>query len=146
MKPINFKKVLVASLLGSLGIVGSVSAHDQGGTLKKAASSTDYYQVTCDDDGNGPADHLFIQVKDELPKAKPLVSVLVVSGLIAQNSTDAIDGDATGSPALNIKGGNGATYYVFVNKTSVGVENYTLDYHCLTSTGDHTGTSIYPVY
>jgi hypothetical protein len=147
MKPIIFNKALLAaSILAALGYVGGVSAHEQGGTLGKPAATTHYYQVTCYDDGSGPADHLSIQVKDELPKAKPLVSVLVVTGLQAKNSTDAIDGDAIASPVLNIKGVNGTTYYVFVNKTSTGIETYSLDYHCLTSTNAHTGTDIYPVH
>ncbi len=145
MKHIN-KALAAVSVFAAL--TGNASAHDQGGTLGKKASSTNFYQVTCSDDGNGPADHLYIQVKDELPKAKPLVSALVVTGLVAQNTTDLVDGDALASPALNIKGGNGSgtiDYYVIITKTAAGVETYTLDYHCMTSGNVHTGTDIYPL-
>ena len=130
-------------LLGVVGYVGSVSAHEQNGALGKAASATDYYQVTCSDDGNGPADRLIVQIKDVAPAVKPLVSVLIINGLQAQNTTDAVDGDATGSPALNIKGKT-TTYYMLVSKTAAGVETYSLDYHCLTLSGAHTGTDIFP--
>jgi len=140
-----FKKVFApATLLAVVAYAGGASAHEQSGALGKAASATDYYQVTCSDDGNGPADHLFVQIKDLAPVAKPMVSILVVNGLQAKTSTDPIDGDATGSPGLNIKGGTTATYYVLVSKTAAGAENYFFDYHCLTANGDHTGTDIYP--
>jgi hypothetical protein len=145
MKQIN-KTLFTASLFAVFGITGNASAHDQSGVLGKLPSSTHFYQVTCSDDGNGPADHLSIQVKDELPKAKPLINVLVVTGLTAQSTTDLVDGDALASPLLNIKGGDGSgtiTYYVFVTKTALGKETYTLDYHCITSNEVHTGTDIY---
>ncbi len=145
MTHIIFKNVLATvTVFGVLGYAGGASAHEQYGALGKAASATDYYQVTCSDDGNGPGDHLFVQIKDLAPVAKPMVSILVRNGLQAKNTTDAVDGNATGSPGLNIKGGTTATYDVFVSKTAAGAENYFFDYHCLTANGAHTGTDIYP--
>lgn len=139
MKSIKFKKALVAaSVLGVLGVVGSASADDQAGSLGKAASATDYYQVICTEND----DHLYIQVRDDGPQAKPLVSVLAVGSQI-KNSTDTVDGDAKYSPLLNIKGGSG-TYHVFVSKTSAGFENYSLIFHCYDSSNNHTQTDIYP--
>ncbi len=140
MKHIIFKKAFVAaSALTILGYVGGASAHDISGALGKSPTATDYYQLSCYDDGNGPADHLSIQVIDMAPVAKPLISVQVTKGILAGNTTDAVDGNATYSPALKMKGGDG-DYAVTVDKTAAGLETYSLQYHCETSTGDHTGT------
>ena len=119
-------------------------AHDQTGALGKAVGATDYYAVSCFDDGNGVADHLSFQIMDALPAAIPAVSAQVTKGRLAVNTTDAIDGDATYSPAVLVKGGNG-TYYVSVDKSKAGVENYSFQYHCETSDNQHTGTSILPL-
>lgn len=141
MKHIIFKKAFVtASVLTVLGYAGSASAHDISSGLGKAATATDYYQISCYDDGNGPADHLYIQVIDMAPVAKPMISVQVTKGILASNTTDAVDGNATYSPALTIKGGNG-DYAVTIDKTAAGLETYSLQYHCETSSGDHTGTA-----
>lgn len=122
----------------------AVFAHDQTGALGKAAGATDYYAVSCFDDGNGAAAYLAFQVIDALPVAAPVVSAQVTKGRLAVNTTDAIDGDATYSPKVLVKGGNG-TYYVSVDKTKAGVENYSFQYHCETSDNQHTGTSILPL-
>jgi len=141
MKNKTLKKTFIsASLLGVLGYAGSVAAHDINGVLGKSAGATDYYQVECFDDGTGPADHLVVKIKDLVPVAAPLVSVQVTKGKIAKNTTDAADGNATFSPTLNIKGGNGL-YYLTVDKTAANAETYNLQIHCETSGGLHTGTN-----
>ena len=130
-------------LVGALGYGGIVAAHDINGALGAAAGATDYYQVTCFDDNSGPADHLIVKIKDLAPVAVPIISVQVTKQVgktfIARNSTDAVDGNATYSPELNIKGGNG-TYFLAVDKTSANAETYNVQIHCETSTGLHTGT------
>lgn len=119
------------------------SAHDQTGALGKAISATDVYQVHCYDDGNGKASYLSFQIQDALPVAAPIISAQVTLGAsVAANTTDAIDGDAAYSPALNLKGGNESFYLVTVDKTKAGTENYTFQYHCMTATNVHTGTDI----
>ncbi len=142
MKTIKSNKVLLAlSILVSFGSSGVVGAHTYTGSLRKPASATDFFQVTCYDDGAGYADHLVVEVKDELPKANPIINVLLVSEGIAKNATDSSDGDALGSPEINIKGSNGTIYYIFVSKTKAGFENYSLEYHCVSNSNDHVGTS-----
>ena len=142
MKHLIVKKAFVAaSVLSVLGYVGSASAHDQSGDLGTGAKRADYYKVSCFNDGSGNADHLSIHIKDLPPVASPLVSVQVIKGILAKNVTDPVDGDTAFSPEMNVKGGNGA-YDVIVDKTGAGVEIYALDYHCETSSGAHTGTSI----
>ena len=92
------------------------------------------------DSAAGRADH----VLDTAPAAAPLVAVQGQKGILATNSTDATDADATPSPAVVLNGGAGV-YDVLVYKTAAGSESYTLTFHCLTGpdgTGDHTGTSL----
>lgn len=137
----KLKEVFVtASLLGVFGYAGCAAAHDINGALGKAAGATDYYQVECFDDGTGPTDHLIVEIKDLAPVAAPMVSVQVTKGKIAKNTTDAVDGNATYSPIINIKAGNGI-YYLTVDKTAANAETYNLQVHCETSGDQHTGTN-----
>ena len=137
-------------LLGALAALGSVLAprtawsHTQNGALGSAAGATDFYQITCSDDGSGAPASLTLQILDTAPAAAPLVAVQGQKGTLATNSTDATDADATPSPTVVLNGGAGV-YDVLVHKTAAGSETYTLTFHCLTGpdgTGDHTGTSL----
>jgi hypothetical protein len=131
-------------LLAALALPQAARAHTQNGSLGSAATATDFYQVTCSDDGSGPPASLTLQVLDASPAAAPLVAVQAQKGTLATNSTDPVDADATASPLVVLDGGAGV-YDVLVYKTDAGVESYTLTFHCLTGpggTGDHTGTSI----
>jgi len=96
--------------------------------------------VACFDDGNGPADRAIISIKDALPVASPQLSLQVIKGKIAKNTTDAVDGNARFSPEVVVKGGNG-DYLFVVDKSALGAELYTIEMHCETSKGIHTGTS-----
>lgn len=131
--------VLTASLLGAATIA---SAHSQSGSLGSNLKAVDYYQIQCFNDGTGDADHLAVQVKDTAtPIAQPVISAQVTKGILAVNTTDPIDGDTLYSPEVKVNGGNGS-YYVMVDKTKAAADNYTLEYHCETSTGEHTGTNL----
>jgi hypothetical protein len=143
MKNAMIKKMLLMSVsLLVIGFAQTVFAHEQGGILGNAANAVDYYQINCTDDGTGPADHLVVAIMDAAPKKAPLLSVQVTKGKLAQNTTDSIDGDAAFSPEVSLQGGNGA-YYVTIDKTKAGPEVYTLDYHCITASNEHTGTDIF---
>ena len=122
---------------------GSASAHTQEGSLTDPASSTDYYQVSCNDDGSGVPASMMAQILHRTT-APVAVATLVHRGTSAVSTADAAGGDATPSPAVTVNGGDGV-YNVFVVKTGAGVANYTLTYHCMTGlngTGLHTGTTI----
>ncbi|MBZ4202401.1 MAG: hypothetical protein LAC70_04665 [Methylovulum sp.] len=129
-------------LLTVSGFAPLTWAHDVIGSLTASASATDYYKVTCYDDGSGATEHLEVKIKDLAPVAPPLVSVLVSKQIgknfIVKNTTDGSDGNATYSPAINITGGNG-DYFLGVNKSAQPAENYQLQLHCLTHEGFHTG-------
>jgi hypothetical protein len=143
MKSHLLQKTLL--LVSMLTAGNAVLAHELSGALGSAASATDSYQVHCYDDGNGAADHLYFHIKDLLPNAAPVVSAQVTMGRLAASTTDAVDGDAAYSPAINVKGGNNSYYFVTVDKTKLGAENYSFEYHCMTATGSHTGTDILPL-
>ena len=123
---------------------GLATAHTQAGALGTAAVATDYYQVTCTDDGSGPPASLLVRVRDDAPVAAPIVSVLVHKGLLARNGSDPVDGD-TGLSFVAVVNGGAGVYNVFVSKTAAGVENYTLTLHCMSGLnggGVHTGTTV----
>jgi hypothetical protein len=142
MKRTNLKNAVVAvSFLAAAGHAAISSAHTTVGALGAGAGATDHYQVICSTDSGGVTGRLGIRAIDKAPKAAPMVSVQTRKGAVATNSTDAVDGDAAYSPMSYNKGGNGV-YYVTVTKSWGGAENYTLDYHCQTNSGVHTGTSI----
>jgi hypothetical protein len=141
MKTAIIKSVLAVTSLIATGIPGLVSAHSQTGSLGSAASSTDYYQVTCSDSGVGAPANLQTQVKDQTAGAAPLVSVQAQKGSVATHSTDTTDNDANYSSWAILSGGSGV-YTVLVDKDGAGAENYTLQAHCMTSGGVETGTTV----
>jgi hypothetical protein len=134
----------LAGLLGALGLPDDGRAHTQSGSLGAAATATDFYHVTCSDDGSGAPASLRIEVLDAPPVSAPLVSTQVQRGSLATNTTDPVDGDGTPGPLVSIDGGGGS-YDVLVYKSAPGVESYTLTFHCTTGPGGgglHTGTAI----
>ncbi|GAB6140752.1 hypothetical protein JCM14076_14810 [Methylosoma difficile] len=136
----TLKNTLLAASL--LTVAGFASAHDQAGSLGSGIGATDYYVVTCDDDGSGTPARLAVSIIDQAPVVAPVISVQVVKDLLAANATDQVDGDATPSPTITVAAGPG-DYFVIVDKTKAGAETYNMTYHCTTNTGIHTGTSIF---
>jgi hypothetical protein len=141
------KSLLVAgSFLVAMGQAGAVSAHNQGGSFTTGrAAAVGFYRVTCFNDGSGPPDHLFFEVKD-LTANTAKVSVLVQRGTscsprCAKSITDTDDTDDQYSPSVRVKQGGGV-YNMFVSHTAAGSDSYDVQYHCQTSTGVHTGTDI----
>jgi hypothetical protein len=120
---------------------GAAAAHTQNGALGEPARATDFYQVTCSDDGVGAPDSLVVQLRDTTPAAPTLVSVQVRRGALLSNTTDPVGGDAAASPEIHVPGGAGV-YDVLVDKSGPGARSYVLMFHCVTGTGNHTGTSL----
>ena len=124
-------------------LAAGAAAHTQIGALGPAASATDYYQVTCSNDGTGPPQSLLLELRDEGPQGGPLLSVQVFRNGELANATDPDDTDLDFGPLIWVNGGGGV-YHVLVDKSGAGAENYRLSYHCVTGpngTGQHTGTS-----
>jgi hypothetical protein len=145
--PLGWALWLAAGLLASglLGGARPAAAHTQTGGLGAAAAATDYYQVTCSDDGAGPPASLSMRVLDTSSAVvPPLLSVQVKRGTLLANTTDPVDGDGAWSPLVAVNGGGGV-YDVLVDKSAAGADAYTLDFHCVTGpdgSGEHTGTTI----
>lgn len=125
-----------ASLVLAVGHTPIALAHVQGGSLGPAAQATDLYTVTC----STPTFRLRTRVKDNTAGSS-LVQVQTRKGPIATNTTDPSGGNTAYSPVVYNNSGNGA-YNVLVDKTTTGANSYTLEYHCETAAGSHTGTSI----
>jgi len=146
MKSASLKKIIMAaSIMVAAGYAGGALAHSAGATIDSDgnnASATDLAQVICYDDGDGPADHLYVTIQDNSPP----VSGLLLSAQIFKdgqmtNVTDTVSGDANSSPPARISGGDGV-YYLSVSKTATGARNFTVTYHCQTAADVHTGTDI----
>ncbi|MFO1419113.1 MAG: hypothetical protein U1E83_10645 [Methylotetracoccus sp.] len=144
MKPID-ASVLALAALGICLLPGFASAHGQVGTLGSSATATDLYAVTCFTEANLETHHLLAQIKDDLPKRAPKVSLQIIrtdlATPVAASTTDNTDGDDNYSPDVQAAGGNGR-YFVIVNKTAAGAENYTIQFHCQTADLKHTGTLV----
>jgi hypothetical protein len=134
----------IALLLAAFSCPGIAWSHTQVGSLGDPAASTDFYQITCSNDGSGAPASVLVQVLDTAPVVAALVSVQLQRGSLAKNSTDASDGDGAPSPAITLNGAAGV-FDVLVYKTASGIESYTLTFHCYTGpdgSGDHTGSAI----
>ncbi|MDD5579829.1 MAG: hypothetical protein PHY16_11185 [Methylobacter sp.] len=136
--------LLTGLLLVAAGHAGTVSAHDIAASLGilKGAGATDLYTVTCSTDpteqSQQPTDHLFVQIQDQ-NAGGAILSVQVMKGAIAVNSTDNIGGDGIPAPAITLQGGEG-DYLVLVDHTARFAETYFMSYHCQDANNQHTGT------
>jgi len=135
------RNALLAMFAGIASIAG---AHTQDGALGAPADATDYYQVSCSDDGSGVPQSLIVQVDHRGPGATPAAIVVVHRGASATTAADASGGGVGASPLVFVNGGDGV-YNVFLSKSGAGTVNYSLVYHCMTGpngTGLHAGTTI----
>jgi hypothetical protein len=124
-------------------LTGLASAHSLTGSLGAATGATDFYQVTCSDDKSGPPSYLVTSIESTISAATPRISVQARFNTSASNATDPINGDGNYSPSGKVTAGGGL-YNVLIYKDGAGVQNYALEYHCLTATGVHTGTTENP--
>lgn len=125
-----------------LGYAAFVHADGGGAVLGDPRSFTAVAVVSCFDDGNGPAESLTAQIRDNSPIIPGLLLNLhVFKGNKAVSISDTISGDADYSPFVTLHGGPGA-YFVIVSKTDVGERAFDLEWHCNTVDDVHTGTDI----
>ncbi|MEQ1638845.1 MAG: hypothetical protein ABL903_19470 [Methylococcales bacterium] len=143
MKNTKFKKILLATgILLSSGFISNAMAHSGNGPLGPDASATDLATVECFDDGNGPGDHLVIQIEDLSPPVPGLmVNMQAFKGNVMTNITDTVSMDGNPSAIGTLKAGNGV-YYISVNKTDAGPRTFNVTWHCETSTNVHTGSEL----
>ena len=165
------KTCLLIPILVSTWSWTQVYAHENSGRLDddptailgNTAGGTDYYQITCSDDGNFHTAGLVFQIASTTPGTEPRLSMSVykettanITGINAwhtENVTDITpyDGTLVGMSSCNnssnksyspigaFVGGNGV-YHVIVSKDSNGGANYNMVYHCVSAKCEHTGT------
>lgn len=135
------KRLIITNAIWLISIyTQSAFAHDYSGSLGTAVGATDVYQVSCYNDSAGAPYKVYIQVRDATA-GKSILSLQASKGFVVRNTTDAVGGNTAYSPYVSIVGGAGP-YNVYVNKTIAGARSYRIAYHCMTSDGAHTGTSI----
>lgn len=133
-----------ASLLAAAGFAPAAFAHTQNGSLGAAAGAIDFYLITCAT-GDSVGARLEVSVINQ-SASSPLLSIQMQKDDLAINSTDAAGGNAQYSPTVPLNGGDGV-YFITVDKAGAGSLNYSLEYHCKTGGGLHTGddTSLVPL-
>lgn len=123
--------------------LASAGAHDKRDSLGAAASATDLYELECfNDQGNPSGDphELYFEIRGD-SKSPVQVSAQILNGAQAYSATDHINGDNAFSPELVVVHDGSDVYQIIVDKNGPGAVNYSLEYHCQSSNGAHTGTS-----
>ena len=132
---------LMIKTLGLCGLSLPAMAHTQLGALGTAATATDIYMATCQDDGSGSPDRLTSKIIDLPPVMAPVISLTVTRNGKSVVARDNADGDAKYSPEVQLREGKGV-YTLAVSKSAKGAEIYRFALHCSTDAGVHTGSSI----
>ncbi len=142
------KSFISVALLVAAGYASHAFAHTAAGMLDPNGNNpnaTDVAQVICYDDGDGPTDHLYVQIQDNSSPVPGLfVSAQVLkdnqNGSQMANTTDTSPGDNSASNPIAVGSGDGL-YWLSVSKTNVaGPRQFTVTYHCQTIDDVHTGT------
>jgi hypothetical protein len=138
-------RVAMLGMFAALAVPVSSFAHSTRATIDPAGNSatfTGLARVTCFDDGGGPAAQLMARVRDNsAPVANLLLNLQLLKGTSAISISDTVSGDANYSDFIALSGGNG-TYTMMLNKTAAGARNFDIEWHCVTGSGQHTGTDI----
>ncbi|MGH8474703.1 MAG: hypothetical protein ACRERV_03645 [Methylococcales bacterium] len=144
MKKYSLKKYLLVCLTLFSGVYSAgLSCHDLfGKTLGQPFYATDVYHVTCTTDSGGASDYLETSIIDTTQTTGGgKISAVTKGGGVVEQTGDPGRNDGNYSPPLLVHGGNGL-YEVFVHKLNKGPKIYSLQYHCKSSGGAHTGTEI----
>jgi hypothetical protein len=132
-----FKHLMSAASVAVLAGYGSfASAHTQTGSLGDDAGTTDIYQVTCAT-GDTTSGRLEVSVLN-VAASSPLLNVLIEKDGLSSSATDAASGDSDYSPLASVSAGDGP-YTVTLDKAGAGTLSYSMEFHCKTGAGLHTG-------
>lgn len=137
---------LVAVLIG-FSISHTVSAHDLNQSLVGGQAPgnerVDLFLVQCFSDpglgGGASANRLAVRMQKRA-NSNGFLSMQVMKGGVIKNAVVAQAANVW-SPWLYVQGGNG-DYSMSVNQTHAANTLYKIEYHCETSGGAHTGTSL----
>jgi hypothetical protein len=137
MKKKLYKHLMSAASVAVFAGYGSfASAHTQTQSLGADAGTADVYQVTCatGDDTSGRLEVTVLNTTS----SSPLLNVLIEKDGLSSSATDAVSGDSNYSPLASVTAGDGP-YTVTLDKAGAGSLNYSMEYHCKTGSGQHTG-------
>jgi hypothetical protein len=126
---------IAASILVGIGHSAISSAHEQIDSLGEAIGSTDWYIVWC----SGGTGRLIYSIN--APGGAGLVYAMSYFDGRMTSTVDPVSGDGQPGPVAYLLGFDGP-YFVAVSKTAAGPQGYRLTYHCESSGGAHTETSI----
>jgi hypothetical protein len=133
----KFKYFMSAASLAVFASYGSLAfAHTQTGSLGDDVGATDIYQVTCatGDTANARLEITVLNVT----ASSPLLSVLIEKDALSSSATDDVSGDSNYSSLASVTAGDGP-YTVTLTKAGAGALNYSMEFHCKTGAGLHTG-------
>ncbi|MGR9108152.1 MAG: hypothetical protein ACU843_14600 [Gammaproteobacteria bacterium] len=139
----NLKKLLGLHLgLFTAGFCGVPFAHELSNSLGYEFWRTDAFLVNCSTDSGGVSDRLEFAIIDttETVGGGKMNVVVSAAGMFTQTG-DQVRNDANYGPIHTLQAGNGP-YVVVVHKLFDGNKVYTLQYHCKSASGAHTGTSL----
>jgi hypothetical protein len=135
--------------LAASALCSDLQAHQYFSFVSKPAEAVAVLTTTCYDNGDGPPASLQVSLRSSV-KTIYLLTASVASGTITGTTTDKVSGDRLPSPQVQVKGG-ASTYTITISKTKrrpslpdsrlLGRNTFLLTYHCLSSTGQHTGTT-----
>jgi hypothetical protein len=132
-----FKHFMSAASVAVFAGYGSfTSAHTQTQSLGEDAGVADIYQVTCAT-GDTSTGRLEVSVINTTALS-PLLNVQVEKDGQSSSATDAMSGDGDYSPLASVTAGDGP-YTVTLDKAGAGTLNYSMEFHCKTGSGQHTG-------
>lgn len=127
---------IAASIAVGTGHSAISAAHEQIDSLGEALGSTDLYVIIC---GSG-TERLTTSISAG-SGAGQVNSLIFYFGTLTSTS-DPVSGDNQPGPSVSLSGSDQRWFYVPVTKTAAGPQSYRLTYHCETSRGGHTDTSI----
>ncbi len=132
-----FKYLMSAASAAAFASYGALAfAHTQTGSLGDDAGAADIYQVTCAT-GDTTTGRLEVSIINVTPSS-PLLSVVVERNGLSASVTDTVSGDSNYSDVASVTAGDGP-YTVTLTKDGAGSLNYSMEFHCKTGAGLHTG-------
>lgn len=145
----NHSKQLIPIILAAFAVSQTTLAHTAGGKLAASTSSTAWTKITCFDDGNGPTAYLSFNVTSRTRNATFLTTATVEKNGSSISVLDPVNTDKKPSPTKSLTQGDGTYTLTFskINKKANqpnsrlrGLMVLSSEFHCVSTTGAHTGT------
>ena len=150
----NYTRILASSLVLAVGLpLGTAHAHNLSGKIASRATSVVKYQITCSPNEEGKSAWLSYSTQNLTRGATFLLQATASKdGVAPQTVVDPNNKDRSPS-STGIEAGGDGVYLMTIRKQAIlpkrprltGVAAFTLVFHCQSSSGGHTETSIVSV-